>query len=52
MLSAMNGTSFHDWKIITGGMKCVLHKPITCSARFDVYYIKYAGVQAGMSSLG
>ena len=52
MLSAVNGTRFHHWRIITGGMNCVLHEAITCSVSFDVYCMKYAGVQAGMSILG
>ena len=52
MLSAVNGTSFHDWRIITGGMNCILHKPITCSVRFNIFSMKYVGVQAGMSILG
>ena len=50
--SAVNGIIFHDWRIITGGMICVLHEPITCSVRFDILSQKYAGVQAGMSILG
>ena len=50
--SAVNGIVFQDWRIITGGMNCVLHKPITCSVRFDIFSQKYAGVQAGMSILG
>ena len=50
--SAVNGTSFHNLRIITGGMNCVLHEPITCSVRFDIFSMKYAGVQAGMSILG
>ena len=48
--SAVNGIVFHDWRIITGGMNCVLHEPITCSVRIDI--LKYAAVQAGMSILG
>ena len=52
MLSAVNGTSVHDWRIITGGMNYVLHESITCSVRFDIFSMKYAGVQAGMSILG
>ena len=52
MLSAVNDTIFHDWRIITGGMNCVLHEPIICSVRFDILSMKYAGVQAGMSILG
>ena len=49
--SALNGNSFNDWIIITEDMNCVLHEPITCSVRFDVYCMKYAGVQVGMSIL-
>ena len=52
MLSAVNGPIFHDWRIITGGMNCVLHEPITCSFKFDIFSMKYAGVQARMSILG
>ena len=52
MLSAMNDTIFQDWRIITGGMNYVLHGPITCSVRFDIFSRKYVGVQAGMSILG
>ena len=52
MLSAVDGAIFHDWRIITGVMNCVLHEPITCSVRFDIFSMKYAGVQAGMSILG
>ena len=48
----MNGIVFHDWRIITGGMNCVLHKAITCSINFDVFIKKYVAVQAGMSILG
>ena len=50
--SAVNGIVFHDWRIITGGMNCVLHKPITCSINSDVFIKKYEAVQAGMSILG
>ena len=50
--SAVKGTNFPNWGIITGGMNCVLHEPITFSVRFDVLKIKYGGVQAGMSKLG
>ena len=50
--SAVNGTIFHDWKIITGSMNCVLQEPITYSVKFDMFSQKYAGVQAGMSILG
>ena len=52
MCSAVNGIVFHDWRIITGAMNCVLHEPITCSVRFDIFSQKYAGMQAGMSILG
>ena len=47
--SAVKGARFHDWRIITGGMNCVLHESITCSVRFDGFCMKYAGMQAGMS---
>ena len=50
--SAVSGGVFHDWRIITGGMNCVLHEPIPCSVNFHVFIKKYAAVQAGMSILG
>ena len=50
--SPVNGIVFHDWRIILGGINCVLHEPITCSVRFYIFNQKYAGVQAGMSILG
>ena len=52
MCPEVNGIVFHDWRIITGGMNCVLHEPITCSVRIDIFSKKYAAVQAGMSILG
>ena len=33
----VNGIIFHDWTIITGGMNCVLHEPITGSVNFYVF---------------
>ena len=35
--SGVNGSIFHDWRTITGGMNCVLHEPITGSVDFDVF---------------
>ena len=46
--SEVKVTSFHNWRIIPGGMNCVLHKPITCNVRFDVFKSKDAGVHSGM----
>ena len=37
MCPEVNGNIFHDWRIITGGMNCVLHEPITGSVNFDVF---------------
>ena len=50
--SAVNGIIFHDWRIITRGMNCVLHEPIIYSVKFDIFSQKYTGVQAEMSILG
>ena len=33
----VNGIVVQYWTIITGGMNCVLHEPITGSVNFDVY---------------
>ena len=48
----VKGAIFPYWRIITWGMNCVLHEPITCSVKFDIFSKKYAGVQAGMFILG
>ena len=37
MCPEVNGSIFHDWRIITGGMNCVLHEPITGSVNFNVF---------------
>ena len=37
MWSAVKGTIFPYWRIITGGMNCVLHEPITSSVNFDIF---------------
>ena len=52
--TAVDGFVLHDWRIITGGMNCVLHKPITYSVNFDfdVFIKKYVAVQIGKSILG
>ena len=50
--SAVNGIVFHDWRIITWGMNYVLHEPITCSVRIDIFSKEHAAAQAGMSILG
>ena len=51
MCSEVNGIIFYDWRIITGGMNCVIHEPITGSVNFDVFIKKYAAVHIGMSIL-
>ena len=33
----VNDVILQDWRIITGGMNCVLHEPITGSVNFDVF---------------
>ena len=50
MCPEVNGIIFHDWRIITGGMNCVIHEPVTDSVNFDVF-IKYAAVHTEMQSL-
>ena len=51
MCPEVKGIIFHDWRIITGGMNCVLHKPVTDSVNFDAFIKKYAAVHTGMQSL-
>ena len=50
--SAVNDIVFHDWRIITGGMNCVLHEPITCSVKFDIFSQKYVGCKQECPSWG
>ena len=52
MYPEVKGAIFPYWRIITGGMNCVLHEPITCSVKFDIFSKKYVAMQAGMSILG
>ena len=52
MCPEVKGANFADWSIISRGINCVVHEPITCSIRIDIFCMKYAGVQVGMSILG